>query len=501
MRQVSLPRNREEIRGIYNQGEEATLIYIETLVSTIKTLEQHVKSLEQHTKSLENRIETLENQVKKNSRNSSKPPSSDGFKKRTKSLRSKSDRPSGGQPGHSGSTLAWSESIDEIIEHSPSLCEGCGSSLVAVDVSDFEQRQVYEIPALRLQITEHQCHEKCCPNCGQLNRGSFPSHVSAPVQYGPRVKGLMVYLMEAQLLPTHRAAELMEDLFECSLSEGSFYTSRHHCYDQLAEVEAQIKAALIQAPVNHNDETGLRVLKQLMWLHVASTGTLSFYFVHPKRGKEAMDEMEILPVFKGTSVHDGLSSYQQYDCEHGLCNAHHLRELTFLVEHYHQHWAEQMSRLLIEIKTAVEQAQAKGHQALSKTQLIRFDKRYQALINKGLQRNPRLERDPDSPKQKGKVKQTPARNLLERLNQHKESVLAFMKDFRVPFDNNQAERDLRMMKLKLKISGCFRSLQGAKEFCRIRGYLSTLRKQGIKLLDALTAVFVGQPILPSFSAE
>lgn len=482
-----LPRNREEIRAIYAQGEEAVVNFIEQLINTIIALEA--------------RVESLENHLSKTSRNSSKPPSKDGFKKRTKSLRPQSNRPSGGQPGHPGSTLEWSECIDHQEEHSPVQCENCGASVLEVEVHRMEHRQVYDIPPLHLEITEHQCHEKICPECGCLNRGVFPAHVSAPVQYGPRLKGFLVYLMTEQLLPSGRAMQLMEDLWDCGLSEGTLYTARTDCYERLEPVEASIASALRQAPVEHFDETSLRVCPQSMWLHVACTETLTHYGIHSRRGREAMAEIGILPEFTGVAVHDGLSSYWAYGSGHGLCNAHHLRDLVFIVERYHQQWADKMIALLLAIKAQVEQAKAQGLQGLKRPQLVRFEKRYQGLINRGLKDNPQPPEDSNEPKKRGRPKQTPPKNLLDRLKEHQKEVLAFMYDFRVPFDNNQAERDLRMMKLKDKISGCFRSMQGAKEFCRIRGYISTLKKQGMKVLDALTQVFIGQPIYPASCPE
>ena len=291
-------------------------------------------------------------------------------------------------------------------------------------------------------------------------------------------------------------------MFGCDISEGTLYNARMQCYEQLAPVEAQIKQSLGTATVLHGDETGLRVNAKLWWLHVASTSALTYYFVHQKRGREAIDEMAVLPNFKGISVHDGWVSYFTYSCTHALCNAHHLRELRFIAERYKQAWAAAMMKLLTTIKVQVDSAKAEGHTALSKQQLTGFKVLYQALLTNGFKANP----PPppvatDAPKKPGRKKQSPPKNLLNRLKRYEAAVLAFMRDFRVPFDNNQAERDVRMMKLKQTISGCFRSADGARQFCRIRGYISTLRKQGLPVLDALTSTFIGAPVLPSFQPE
>jgi transposase len=240
---------------------------------------------------------------------------------------------------------------------------------------------------------------------------------------------------------------------------------------------------------------------KLMWLHVACTDELTFYFMHGKRGQIAMDEMNILPEFKGTSIHDGLASYQGYDCEHGLCNAHHLRELLFVVERYEQPWAEQMMTLLTEIKAQIEVAKLDAKTAFSTDQKTAFEVRYADLIDEGLKANPPPVIDENAPKRKGRPKQSPPKNLLDRLDVHRRAVLAFMYDFRVPFDNNQAERDLRMMKLKQKISGGFRSFEGGRMFCRIRGYISTLRKKGFNVLDSLRQVFRKNPPFSDFQTE
>jgi transposase len=479
--------SREEIRAVYREGEDAVIALVEGLLRKIVQLEA--------------RLEALENQVKKDSRNSSKPPSSDGFGKRTRSLRGKSERESGGQIGHEGNTLEWREEVDKIIVHPVDCCEGCGASLSDAEVLSLDLRQVHDLPALVLEVIEHQAEVKSCEQCGLMNRGQFPADVVNVVQYGSGLKGLMVYLMEGQLLPSDRVCELLSEVFGCELSEGTLYNTRAQCYEQLEPVEQHLKEGMQEVEVGHFDETGMRVKGKGMWLHVACTSGLTYYFIHTNRGQVAMDAMDILPNFDGISVHDGLSSYAQYDCEHALCNAHHLRELLFIVERYEQLWADLMIALLLEIKDQVEVAKADELSALTSEQLADFERRYQKLIEQGLKANPPPPIDPGIPPKRGRPKQSPAKNLLDRLQTNQSAVLAFMYDFRVPFDNNQAERDLRMMKLKQKISGTFRSLEGAQMFCRIRGYISTLRKQGVNVLQAIRQVFLGNPFFPALQPE
>jgi transposase len=489
LKQVSpkLTISKDEIGACYAQGEEAVMALVESLVERINALEV--------------RIEVLENQKSKDSKNSSKPPSADGFAKRTKSLRTKSGRKSGGQKDHPGSTLEWCEEVDEVFVHPVVDCTSCGASLENVEVLNLRCSQVHDLPPIKLVVHEHQAEEKCCPNCGVMNQGKLPTFVNSLVQYGPGLKGLMVYLMEGQLLPSERARELLEEVIGCEISEATLYNTRLRCYEQLATVESYIKSGIQVAPVVHFDETGMRVKNKLMWLHVACSDWLTAYFIDPKRGQLAMDAIDILPSFEGVSVHDGLASYSKYDSTHALCNAHHLRELRFIVERYEQDWASEIMTLLVEIKTTVSTAQAAGETSLTFTQLADFERRYQELIEVGLIVNPPLPTDLELPKPKGRPKQSPPKNLLDRLHLHQSAVLLFMHDWRVPFDNNQAERDLRMMKLKQKISGTFRSMEGAQQFCRIRGYISTLRKQGIQVLDALRLVFMETPLFPTLQPE
>jgi transposase len=483
----ALKISREGIREIYAQGEESVINLVERLIEELN--KQDI------------RLEALERQQKKNSQNSSKPPSSDGLKRLPKSLRTKSEKKSGGQIGHEGSNLEWSTAIDYVETHKVSECGECGSQLGEIAALEWEIRQVHDLPPISLRVTEHQAEIKYCPHCHQENRGVFPADVNSGVQYGSGLKGLMVYLIDYQLLPSERACELLSDVLGCKISEGTIYNSRQKCFEKLETVESRIITAIQNAAVSNFDETGIHINGKLHWLHVASNEDLTYYYVHAKRGKVAMDEMNILPEFHGVSVHDGWSSYAKYDCSHALCNAHHLRELKYIAEQYQQPWATEMSSLLVEIKDHIEEIKAFGQQALSPENLQLFRALYQKLLSTGLAANPPVPHNPDSPKSRGRPKQSPAKNLLDRLLLQQEQVLAFMLDFRVPFDNNQAERDIRMTKVKQKISGGFRSFLGAQIFCRIRGYISTLKKQGLSVLNALKLLFLDNPILPALKPE
>jgi transposase len=476
----------EEIRAVYAQGEEAVIELVEGLATSF--LGQIEK--------LESRVTELERQLSKNSQNSSKPPSGDGFGKKTKSLRSKSDRKTGGQPEHPGFTLEYSSKVDVVVHHKVEHCQACGSSLEEQPLQDTLVRQVFDIPPIVLRVTEHQAEVKCCPCCNLKNQANFPPEVNSPVQYGSRLKGIIVYLMDAQLLPSQRTCEVLSDILGVSLSEGTLYNIRTQCFENLAPITNSIQSSIAASDVVHFDETGLRVNGKLCWLHVACTDGLTYYFVHSKRGQTAMDEMGVLTQFEGKAIHDGWKSYESYSCEHFLCNAHHLRELKFIWEQYQQPWAFQMSLLLCSIKCQVDIARENA-QSLPLDVLGAFEARYQAILEQGFKANPIMASPPPTRKKKrGRPKQSPPLNLLDRLKTKERSVLGFMYDFEVPFDNNQAERDIRMMKLKQKISGTFRSANGAQIFCRIRGYISTLRKQGCSVLDYLIVLFSGNSPSP-----
>jgi transposase len=351
---------------------------------------------------------------------------------------------------------------------------------------------VVDIPPVQVRVIEHQVETKCCPGCGAESSGAFPAGMAAPVQYGPRVATLGVYLNQEQLLPLERTCAVLNEVFGCPISEGTLERAVAECHEQLAETEAAIKQGVEAAEVAHFDETGVNIGGKTSWLHVASTSTLTFYATHAKRGREAMDAIGVLPAFRGRAMHDGLASYEQYQaCTHALCNAHHLRELTFIEEQLGQPWAKDLKTVLCEIKQAVDTARGQGLTALPAETKQAFARRYDRVLEAGFQANPR----PAPSGKRGRPKLGKAGSLLQRLREHKEETLAFMEDFAVPFDNNQAERDIRMTKVREKISGCFRTTTGAERFCRIRGYISTLRKQGMPILAALGQAIVGNPTL------
>ena len=474
----------DEIGQVYDRGRDAVIELVTSLLSKVTALEE--------------RLAALEARLAKDSHNSSKPPSSDGLRKPRTGLgrrqQKAADRRSGGQPGHPGATLCLREDPDAIVEHSPSLCSACGHSLETVASERMVRRQVHDLPPLTLQVTEHQVHEKVCPCCQAKNQGEFPPNVSAPVQYGPDIRALCVYLGQFQLLPSDRAAQLISDMFGASLCEGTLAEIGSHCHEALAPVEAAIKKAVQLAPVGHFDETGLRVQGKTSWLHVSSTKELTYYAWHPKRGREAMDAIGILPAFQGRAIHDAWASYFGYGGNHGLCNAHLGRELIFLDEQCHQTWAQPAIDMLLDGKAAVEQARAIGATALEPDVLRALEERFDQIVAQGLEANPP---QPKTPGKRGKAKQSPAKNLLDRMSQQRSAILAYLYDFSVPFDNNLAERDLRMVKTKQKISGCFRTQAGADQFCRIRAYLSTLQKQNVNLLQALKSLFTGNIYLPA----
>jgi transposase len=442
-------------------------------------------------------IEELHARLSKDSHNSHLPPSSDRFKRHPKSLRTKSSKKAGGQPDHPGQHLQMVETPDRVISHLVETCPACQHDLRAVPALQVERRQVVELPPKRVMVIEHQAERKYCPACQEVILAPFPAEVAAPVQYGPALGALAVYLVQQQLLPYERVSELFFDLFGHPISKASIVNLVQQCAEQLREVEQQIKTALSQAEVLHQDETGLSVAGKRHWVHVSATATLTHYAAHPKRGKEALEAIGILPHFAGVSVHDGWRSYWAYACQHATCNVHLVRDLTFLAEEQHQDWAAQMKDLLLSMKEAVEQVCAEGGSALHPLEVADWQAQYQVILLEADAAQPTEAHPP--PQRKGRRKHTAARNLLDRLSKQQDAVLLFMHNLAVPFDNNLAERDLRMIKVQQKISGCFRSPAGAHAFCRIRGYLSTLRKQGLALLNALEQVLLGHPVLPDFT--
>lgn len=483
--------SRDEILAIYQSGPDAMVALVEQLLVNQALLEQQVSGLT-------TRVTELEARLNKDSHNSHQPPSSDGPAKRprARSLRQRSGKKSGGQAGHPGVTRTLVDDPDVVLAHVPTVCAECGTALDSVPEAGRERRQVIEIPKPHPEVIEHQAVQKVCPFCQTVTAGEFPAEVAHSVQYGPRTKAAAVYLQTYQLLSYERTVEALNDLFGVALSEGTLATAHQIAATHLEPVEQSIQNALRQAAVAHVDETGIRVAQRTEWVHVMSTSALTFYAHHAKRGREAFEAIGLLIGFRGRRVHDAWAPYLNLAGLYALCNAHLLRELIGLHEETGQLWMQKLIRLLLKMKATVTEAQAAGQTTLPPKQCAGYEAAYTRCLNEALRANP----PPKPTGQRGRPKQTPARNLLSRLVTHRAAVLAFLHDFRVPFDNNQAERDLRMLKVKHKVSGCFRSSAGADHFCRIRGYISTLRKQGFSILDGLTSVFFGQPYMPRLEA-
>ena len=442
---------------------------------------------------LEVKVASLEVRLNRTSKNSDKPPSSDGLKKPPRQG-SKSKGKPGGQKGHSGTTLKFSDNPDKIIQHRVEYCQDCGASLDKVEGTVVSRRQEIEIPEKPVQIIEHQCLEKQCPGCGCRNRGQWPVHISGNVQYGLRFKAFCIYLLNYQLLPYERTGELLSTLFGYQPGGGTLQNMLDQAYDALEPIQKVIKDAIRASPIGHADETSIRVEGQTTWLHVFSTLAYTYYYWSKHRGQKAHRTDGLLAKYAGILMHDAYRSYFGYAYTHALCNAHLLRELQALYEtDQTQRWAWHLMRLLRLAWTLVKTAQDADQAQLSDRQRDRIVALFEQIVAQSDLQNSRVQRQPG---QRGRVAQSAPRHLIDRLMQHQDAYLRFLTDFRVPFDNNLAERDLRMSKLQQKISGCFRTEQGANVFCRIRGYISTLRKQGYKLLPALVSLWSDTPFLP-----
>ena len=468
------------------------------LQQQVAVQQELVQQLQQRVETQQELVQALQDQLAKDSHNSGKPPSSDGLKKgRRKSLRRAGQRPRGGQRGHKGRTLMQVAEPDHVIVHKLSDCPHCQTKLEAETVERHEKRQVFDIPPARIEVTEHQAEVKQCPGCGACVKGAFPANVSQPTQYGLRLKAFACYLYGQQFIPFARIRELLTALYGDAPSEPAILAATRQLARHTQDSLSQIRQQLIAAPVVHFDESGMRVAERLRWLHVASTEKLTHYHVHDKRGQIGMRAGDILPHYKGVAVHDYWRSYLKFtDCQHSFCNVHHLRDLCFIVEQYDQAWAAKMKRLLCDIKEEVAST-SEQHTALPRDRLAYYEAAYDALIAQGFAANPSPPKT--KPRPIGRPKQSPAKNLLDRLHKHKAGVLAFMYDFRIPFDNNLVERDVRMIKVQQKVSGCFRTEGGAHIFCAIRSYISTARKHGINAIDAIHNAFLDQPFIPDTS--
>jgi len=538
---------RKEIRAIYDQGVNAVAATIRQLYEMIEVEDEHVYKLVasanaahlrkigqltsriarleedlahkvRQVHQLNHTIKELTKQLKearqqtrqareahlarllKDSQNSSLPPSKDS-RKRTRSLREKSDKKPGGQVGHTGATLCFVEKPDRLRIHSPQACSLCGSVLGESEVTRTERRQVHDLPLPKVEVTEHQVQTKICHRCGAQNKAEFPAGMSAPVQYGEGVRAVAAYLMSYQLLPYERCAEAMNDLFNCHISPGTLVTLLKECASGLVDAEVLIKEGLRKSAVLGVDETNLRVSRRQDWAHVSATDKLTLLVHDTRRGAPAIHGIDILPQYKGVAVHDGFSSYDQFgQCRHAQCNAHILRELNYVIETSNPPWAQEMKALLLGIKAAVEKARESGRKKLAPRQKAEFLRLYDEGIEQAKKLYGTLQRNKGRAKKSRAIEsviRAAARKLACRLDAKREEILLFMTDFTVPFDNNQAERDLRMLKVKQKISGCFRTDKGAAEFCRLRSYVSTMKKQGRGVMEIIRSVFAGRAILPA----
>jgi transposase len=489
-----------QVRAAYAVGPGAVVSVVRTLLA------QYEQVAVTELAALEARIAALEAAARKDSQNSGKPPSSDVTRvgRAPRSLRTKSGKRPGGQPGHPGTTLALRAVPDAVIVHAPAACAACGHGFAAADAPATpvvgERRQVFDLPPRPLVCTEHQVHERTCAHCGTTSRGAFPPAVRTTVQYGPHVLALGVGLTAQHLLPVQRAADVVSALVGQRVSPATLLTAERRVETAVAPVVARIRTGLARAPVVHFDETGLfvgtgrRGPAAHWWLHVACTPTLTCYTPHPRRGTRAHDAIGLLPTYAGIALHDAYSSYFPYTtCQHALCGVHLQRELLCLAEDGGHRWAASLGRALETMRRATVRARAAGQAALPPRTGQRYERRVTTLLAVGLAAEP----PPTRVRASGKPRRTPSGQVLERLRRHRVAVLRFVHDLRVPFDNSEAERDLRMMKVEQKISGGFRTVAGAQTFCTLRSYLVTARKQGVAALDALHGALIGTPFLPA----
>ena len=439
---------------------------------------------------LSGRITELEARLNKNSSNSSKPPSSDGLKKPPpKSLREKSLNKSGGQNGHKGSTLKQSTAPDTTVKLSPIDCSNCGHNLSGIEGIVGEKRQVFDIPQPRLLVTEYASLKVCCPACRAETCGALPANVKAPVQYGARVHALSIYMLYQQFIPEARLADVFADTYGVKLCSATLGQSWKKIYDNLATYEEAAEKFLSDGKLVHFDETGIRVEKKLHWLHSASNESATIYKVDPKRGFEAMSKYYVHQHFNGIAVHDYWKPYLNLNASlHALCNAHILRELIGISENNGPIWTAEMEKFLYKAHKYVSCWRENG--LLPEYYLKKLTREYDMILHKGTKYYDEMRSKSRSTK---KTKSLPGEALALRMRNHQEDILRFMNDFDVPFTNNQAEQDIRMCKVRQKISGCFRSAAGPEIFCRIRGYISTARKQGLNIMEAITNAILGQP--------
>lgn len=462
--------SKESLLELAKQNPEAIVDLVLQLFDRIEELEAKVTSLQQ------------------NSRNSSKPPSSDqhNFNPPAKRKRKgKSKLKPGGQPGHKGNTLKLVDNPDHIVIHELKGTCSCGMDLAEIKPEGYTARQVFDLPAeIKIETTEHRASYGTCQCCGEKVRAQFPDNVNTLAQYGLRARTWTTYLHAYQLMPCERLSECLHDLFEFRPSPGTVSNILESVGGNAANVAEEIKAQIRNADCIHLDETSLNLCGEKYWLYTASTEKQTYLYLHPNRSREALAEFGILEGYEGFAIHDFYSIYLRYDqCSHGLCNAHHLRDLQYIEEELGQAWAGKLSQFLVDAKQLKEKARSKGT-GLDPGQLNNLRKKYTRILMDGIKDNPEPQRIPG---QRGKLKRGKALNLLDRLIERDKEVLAFLYHD-VPFDNNQAERDLRMMKTKQKISGCFRSLSHANSFINIRSVIASAKKQAVNVMEIIESI-------------
>lgn len=450
------------------------------------------RGLVDYTFALQAEVGRLRDLAAQNSSNSSRPPSTDRPEQpKPKSLRKKSGRKPGGQPGHPGRTLQLSDTPKHIEVHPLLECE-CGQDLSQQPAIDFQRRQVFDLPTLELECTEHRAEIKECPCCQASCTAPFPADLKAPVQYGKNLRALLAYFYDIQEGASLRISEMCAQMFGYAVSEATLQSARQEQYDALEPFENRLVEILPQEPILHADETSVPINKVKHWLHVLCTPLLTFFAIHLSRGKEAIEAIGIIPKFTGWLMHDFLSSYLNFEnCLHTFCKSHLMRELVFLFEQHQQAWAKDLYDLFLEMLQFIKERKARDA-PLTQKEYQRWREQYWKLLRAGRQVNPL------TPEQhaKKRPKQSKEQNLLDRLEAYDDCILAFLWEMNLPFTNNEAERAFRMMKVRLKISGCFRTLDGARRHARIRSYVSTLRKRGLPILHYLRLALDGRPFLP-----
>lgn len=491
MQSVFIPYELADVERTIRLIAEAE---VAELKNKVKTLEDENAALKDTVKLLGEKIEQLELEVsksKRNSNNSNKPPSTDGYAKPVvKNSRTKSEKKSGGQKGHEGATLKFQADVDYIVELIPiETCE-CGGKII-VETENYTIRQVIEIQTPKKIVIEYHQYSGVCDRCGKVYKGVFPDKADNTVVYGPKLKAFLTYLTQYQLIPIKRTTELVKDFFGLHISQGTVVSANKEAAEKLEGFEDYAKEKLIHSDVAHFDESGLRVNGELKWLHVVCTLEITLYYVHKNRGRVAMDEMGVLPNFTGTAVHDHWKSYYVYLlCAHAECNAHHIRHLQYLHEDLGYQWAGEMICLLLRIKTHVDLSKIFGVENIEMEEIKGYENIYNRIIESAKEEEA-ARINTDTTYSDNKRKKSESERMYSRMSEYRIETLTFMYDFSIPFDNNLAERDIRMPKAKQKISGCFRTDEGAEAFARTRGFISTVVKCGKSVIDSLVAVFNG----------